>query len=162
MGVRMTLQRKATLKAFAMLGMAAAFSFEPEAASAQASGCEEIQKLLTQRQAIVARLNASQKAKRKLTPQEACSTLGSLVSNGNAAVKFASANMDWCQIPANFVEGLKADNEKAAGVRNQACNAVKQQAAMQKRAQQQAQGANPFGGGDSITGGGIRIPQGAL
>lgn len=162
MGGRITLQRKAALKAVAMLGLAAAFSVEPEAAFAQASGCEEIQKLLTQRQSIVAKLNSSQKSKRKLTPQEACSTLGSLVSNGNSAVKFASANMDWCQIPQSFVDGLKADNEKAAGIRTQACNAVKQQAAMQKRAQQQAQGANPFGGGDAITGGGIRIPQGAL
>ncbi|WP_244488652.1 hypothetical protein [Bosea sp. Leaf344] len=162
MGARMTLQRKAAVKAFAMLGLAMGFTVGSETAFAQASGCEEIQKLLTQRQSIVAKLNASQKSKRKLTPQEACSTLGTLVSNGNAAVKFANANMDWCQIPQSFVDGLKADNEKAAGVRNQACNAVKQQAAMQKRAQQQAQGANPFGGGDAITGGGIRIPQGAL
>lgn len=146
------------------LGTAAASFFVAAPAQAQPSGCEQIQKLLTERQSIVARLNASQKAKRKLTPQEACSTLGRLVSNGDAALKFAGSNQDWCQIPASFIDGMKADNEKAAGIRNQACNAVKQQAAMQRRAQQQAQqqNNNPFGGADAITGGAMRVPRGAL
>ena len=60
---------------------------------------------------------------------------------------------------------MQADNKKVATFRTQACNAVKQQAAMEQRARKQAQGANPFGGADSITsgaGGGMRIPQGAL
>jgi hypothetical protein len=62
-----------------------------------------------------------------------------------------------------FIDGMKADNEKAAGIRNQACNAVKQQAQMMQRAQkQQQQGGNPFGGGDALTGGGMRVPPGAL
>ncbi|OYW98330.1 MAG: hypothetical protein B7Z14_15150 [Bosea sp. 32-68-6] len=76
----------------------------------------------------------------------------------------ARAQASGCdQIPPSFIEGMKADNQKAATVRTQACNAVKQQAEMLRRAQQQAQGAgNPFAGGDAITGGGMRIPQGAL
>ena len=60
---------------------------------------------------------------------------------------------------------MKADNQKVVTFRSQACNAVKQQAEMIRRAQKQAQGANPFGGADSITGGvggGMRVPQGAL
>ncbi|SEF58637.1 hypothetical protein SAMN04488115_101552 [Bosea lathyri] len=151
----------------ATLGIAAASFFDVAPANAQASGCEQMQKLLQERQSIVARLNTATKQKRKLTPAEACSTLGTLVNNGSATLKFASANMDWCQIPPTFIDGMKADNEKAAGIRNQACNAVKQHAAMQRKAQQQAQqqqkgGGNPFGGGDSITGGAMRIPQGAL
>ena len=99
-----------------------------------------------------------------MTPQQACGILGRLVGNGNALIKFATANQDWCQIPASFVDDMKADNEKAGTIRGQACNAVKQQAQMQRRAQQQAQqqGANPFGGADSITGGPMRVPQGAL
>ena len=63
---------------------------------------------------------------------------------------------------ATFIEGMKTDNKKVAGFRAQACNAVKQQAQMMRRAQQQAQGASPFGGADSITGGPMRVPQGAL
>lgn len=149
----------------AALGLAATAFFDVSPANAQASGCEQIQKLLQERQSIVASLNATQKTKKKLTPQQACGTLGRLVNNGSAALKFATANQDWCQIPATFIDGIKADNEKAANVRNQACNAVKQQADMIRRAQQaqrQQQGANPFGGSDSVTGGAMRVPQGAL
>lgn len=159
-----TMRRRVASGVIATLGIAAASFFEVAPAQAQPSGCEQMQKLLLERQSIVQRLNASQKAKRKLTPQEACSTLGRLVSNGSATLKFAGDNKDWCQIPTSFIDGMKADNEKAAGIRNQACNAVKQQAAMQRRAQQQAQqqGANPFAGSDSITGGAMRVPRGAL
>ena len=148
----------------AVLGLAVAPFLTAAPANAQASGCEQIQKLLGERQSIVARLSAAQKAKKKMTPQEACSSFGRLVNNGDAAIKFATANQDWCQIPPSFIDGLKADNEKAATIRNQACNAVKQHAAMQRRAQQQAQqqSANPFGGSDSLTGGPMRVPQGAL
>jgi hypothetical protein len=156
--------RRRTASGFiAMLGFAVA-SLDVSPAGAQVSGCEQMQKLLQERQAIVGSLNATQKAKKKLSPQQACSTLGRLVNNGSAALKFAAANMDWCQIPQTFVDGMKADNAKAAGIRNQACNAVKQQAALQRRAQQQAQqgAANPFSGADSITGGPLRVPQGAL
>lgn len=147
----------------ATMGLAAAALIDAAPARAQPSGCEQMQKLLQERQSLVASLNAAQKSKKKLSPQMACSTLGKLVNNGSATVKFATDNQDWCQIPASFIDGMKADNQKAAGIRNQACNAVKQQAEMMRKAQQQAQGGgNPFGGGDAITGGGMRIPQGAL
>ncbi len=150
----------------AVLGLAVAPFLIAASANAQISGCEQIQKLLGERQSIVSRLSAAQKAKKKMTPQEACSSFGRLVNNGDAAIKFANANKDWCQIPQTFIDGMEADNKKVAGFRAQACNAVKQQAAMERRArQQQAQGANPFGGADSITsgaGGGMRVPQGAL
>lgn len=158
------MRRLAATGVIAALGLAAA-SFGASPASAQVSGCEQMQKLLQERQSIVASLNASQKSKKKLTPQAACSTLGRLVNNGAAAMKFAAANQDWCQIPATFIDGMKADNEKAAGIRNKACNAVKQQAEMMRRAKQQAQrqqSDSPFGGADAVTGGPMRVPQGAL
>lgn len=149
----------------ATLGLAMASLLAAAPAQAQASGCESIQKLLLERQSIVSKLQAAQKAKKKMTPQEACSTFGRLVNNGEAAIKFATANQDWCQIPPTFIDGMKADNQKVVTFRSQACNAVKQQAEMIRRAQKQAQGANPFGGADSVTsgaGGGLRVPQGAL
>lgn len=149
----------------ATIGFAVVSLIAAAPASAQVSGCEQIQKLLGERQSIVAKLQAAQKAKQKMTPQDACGTFGRLVNNGEAAIKFATANQDWCQIPPSFIDGMKADNQKVMTFRTQACNAVKQQAAMQRRAQQQAQGANPFGGADSVTsgaGGGMRVPQGAL
>jgi hypothetical protein len=156
--------RKMASGMIASVGLAAASFLDAAPVMAQASGCEQVQKLLSERQTIVGQLNSASKAKRKLTPAQACSTLGRLVGNGNEAVKFATANQDWCQIPPSFIDGLKADNDKAVTIRNQACNAVKQQAAMQARAQKQAQGQsnNPFGGADAITGGALRVPQGAL
>ncbi len=155
------MRRYATLKLAAAL---AGVCLAGPALAQVPSGCENLQKLIQERQSIVQQLNASSKAKKKLTPQAACSTFGKLVSNGNTLVKFATDNKDWCQIPPTFIDGMKADNEKADNFRGQACNAVKQQAAMQRRAQQQAQqqSNNPFGGADSITGGPRRIPQGAL
>lgn len=158
------MRRLAATGMIAALGLAAAAFIDASPANAQATGCEQLQKLLLERQSIVAGLNASQKAKGKLTPQAACSTLGRLVNNGSEALKFATANKDWCQIPDSFVESMKVDNEKAAGVRGRACNAVKQQAEMTRRAQQaqRQQSNNPFGGSDSITGGAMRVPQGAL
>jgi hypothetical protein len=157
------MRRRLASGVFATIGLATAAFIDAAPARAQASGCEKIQSLLQERQSLVASLNAAQKSKRKLTPQQACSTMGRLVNNGTATVKFATDNQDWCQIPPSFIDGMKADNQKAAAVRTQACNAVKQQAEMMRRAQQQAQGrGNPFSGGDAITGGGMRIPQGAL
>lgn len=150
----------------ATLGLAAVSLWSAAPAQAQgATGCEPMQKLLLERKSMVERIAASQKSKKKMTPQDACSIFGRLVNNGEATLKFAGANKDWCQIPDSFIESMTADNKKIVAVRGTACNAVKQQAAMQKRAQQQAQGANPFGGADSVTsgaGGGMRIPQGAL
>lgn len=149
----------------ATMGLAAAAFIDAAPVRAQASGCEKMQALLQERQSLVATLNAAQKAKRKLSPQQACTTMTRLVTNGTSTVKFATDNQDWCQIPPSFIDGMKADNQKAATIRTQACNAVKQQAEMMRKAQQQAQGGganNPFSGGDSITGGGMRIPQGAL
>ena len=162
------MRRRMASGMLATLGLAAASLWSAGPAQAQgASGCEPMQKLLMERKAMVDRIAASQKSKKKLTPQDACSLFGRLANNGEATLKFATANKDWCQIPDSFIEGMTVDNKKIVGVRGQACNAVKQQAAMQKRAQQQAQrgAANPFGGADSVTsgtGGGLRIPQGAL
>lgn len=157
------MRRRMASGLFATMGLAAAALIDAAPARAQASGCEKMQALLQERQSLVASLNAAQKSKRKLTPQQACSTMTKLVGNGATTVKFATDNQDWCQIPPSFIDGMKADNQKAAAIRTQACNAVKQQADMMRRAQQQAQGSgNPFAGGDAITGGGMRIPQGAL
>jgi hypothetical protein len=141
-----------------------------EPAQAQASGCEKAQTFSAERQGIVARLNSSSSSKKKMTPQEACSVLGKLVSNGNTFIAWANTNKDWCQIPDQFVEGLTADNANANKIRGQACNAVKQQAVMIQRAraaqarqaQQKQGGAGSFGGADAVTGGPMRVPPGAL
>jgi hypothetical protein len=141
------------------------------AGPAQAQGandCANLQSLLAQRQGLIKQLNLGGKA--KMTPQQACTRLGALTGNGSRTLAFMGTNKDWCRIPDEFVANFKADHQRTLGFRGQACRAVTQQAAMQRRAAQaQAQAAqrqggdqSGFSGADSITGGPMRVPQGAL
>ena len=158
----MRIVKTGLMLAFVSVGGAATM----DTAMAQSSECSKLQGILRERQAIVGRLNGGGKKKVSLTPQVACSALNGLVANGNRALAFIAANKDWCQIPDAFAENIKADNARAATIRNQACSAASKQAAMERKAramqEQQNAGRGGFGGGDSIVGGGWRIPQGAL
>ena len=144
----------------ATLGFAMASLLITSPASAQVSGCEPLQKLLTTRQSMVAKITAAQKAKRKMTPQEACSTFGTLVNNGNETIKFASANKDWCQIPDEFMNNMKSQAAQAEKVRGQACGIAAKQAKeiARMRAMQQRQAGGPSG----LPGSGVKLPNGAL
>lgn len=139
--------------------------------SAQAQGsndCAQLQNLLVQRQGMIKQLNLGGKA--KLTPQQACSRLSALTGNGSRTLAFMGTNKDWCRIPDEFVTNFKNDHQKTLNFRGQACRAATQQAQMQRKAAQaqaqasQRQGGDQsgFSGADSITGGPMRVPQGAL
>jgi hypothetical protein len=133
-------------------------------ALAQSAECQQIQTLLQQRQSLAGRLRGS----KKLTPAAACSIFGQLVGNGSKTLALLESNKDWCRIPDTFVESYKADHQRSVGIRGQACRAQQQQAVMERRARQAQQQAQRnqqqggFGGADSITGGPMRVPQGAL
>jgi hypothetical protein len=137
---------------------------------AQAQGsndCAQLQTLLVQRQGMIKQLNLGGKA--KLTPQQACSRLSALTGNGSRTLAFIGVNKDWCRVPDEFVANFKNDHQKTLGFRGQACRAATQQATLQRKAAQaqsqaQRQGADQsgFSGADSITGGPMRVPQGAL
>lgn len=148
-----------------IIGAASILSAAP--AHAQASNdCAQLQTLLGQRQGLVKQLNLGGKV--KMTPQQACTRLSALTGNGTRTLTFMSANKDWCRIPDEFLTNFKNDHQRTVGFRGQACRAVTQQAQMQRRAAQaqatQRQGAEQggFSGSDSITGGPMRVPQGAL
>jgi hypothetical protein len=139
--------------------------------SAQAQGsndCAQLQTLLVQRQGMVKQLNLGSKA--KLTPQQACSRLTALTGNGSRTLAFIGVNKDWCRVPDEFITNFTNDHQKTLGFRTQACRAATQQAALQRKAAQaqaqanQRQGGDQsgFNGADSITGGPMRVPQGAL
>lgn len=132
-------------------------------ASAQASNCADVQKHVNERKAIVARIQALTSGKKKqVDPKDACALFGRLVVNGNATLKWAEANKDWCGVPDSFVEGMKADHGRAMTLKGQACGAAAKQAEMMRKARQQAQ----QGGGGLLGGPGVfgeyKIPQGAL
>jgi hypothetical protein len=114
--------------------------------------------MLVQRKAIGDRISAATKGKKQIDARMACTSFGSLVSNGQTVIKWVEANKDWCQIPDAFLEGIKADHARAVTIRGQACGAVAKQAQMEKKARE-AGGGLLGGGGLS---GAMRMPQGAL
>lgn len=145
-----------------LLSSATFFSAVP-VAHAQEGVCARISTFLEDRKALVSRIN---KLGKRPDPKSACSLFRNLVSNGDAAIKWLETNKDWCQIPGEFIQGLKADNAKASEIRGQACRAATQQATMEKRAREaakQQQQSPMLGGsdGDPVTGR-IPVPQGAL
>ena len=132
---------------------------------AQSSACMDVQKHVEERKAIIARLQALSGKKKQIDPRDACALFGKLVNNGNATLKWAEANKDWCGIPDSFVEGMKNDHGRSVTLKGQACGAVAKQAAMERKARQQAQqqggGAGGLLGGPGLSGE-YKIPQGAL
>ncbi|MFE1600718.1 hypothetical protein [Methylobacterium sp. ID0610] len=136
------------------------------AARAQGTDCTTIQKTLTERKDIVAKVNSASKGKNKLTPAQACTLFTRLQANGSEGLKWITANKDWCSIPDSFAEGFKADHSKVVGLRGKICNAAQQQAVLEKRAREQAQNGGGGGGGGLLGGPGLtgsfKLPQGAL
>jgi hypothetical protein len=137
---------------------------EAPVAHAQSAVCQEGGQLLNKRREIVQRLQELNKKKSSPeTIRTACRGFGELVTNGNAAIKWMEANGDWCQVPGQLREGMKADNERAEKLRGQACQAANKVAEMERRAKQQQQQQQGSGllGGDGLTGP-MRLPRGAL
>ncbi len=135
----------------------------PAPAPAVATDCSGIQKTLAERKALVGRANAASTSKKKMTPGEACSLFGRLVSNGTEGMKWIAANKEWCSIPDSFAEGFKADHAKVTGIRTQICGVAAQAAKMEAQARAQAQNGGGGGllGGPGLSGS-FKLPQGAL
>lgn len=99
---------------------------------------------------------------KKVDAKAACAAFGKLVANGNTALKSAELNKDWCQVPDQLIQNIKADHEKVSKIRGQACGAAAKQAEMQKKAREgQGPGAEGLLGGGGLEGS-YKIPQGAL
>src|SRR3954454_3997841 len=120
-------------------------------AFAQAAGCEDAQKFMTERKNLSEQLQKAGGKDKKLDPRMACTLFGKLQSNGETGIKWIEANKDWCQIPDQFAQNFKTEHDKVKELRGQACKVAAQFTAMEKKARQQQQqqpkGGNPFGGG---------------
>ena len=97
-----------------------------------------------------------------MDPKAACAAFGKLVANGTTTLKWAEANKDWCQIPEQFIEGIKTDHEKVTKIKGQACTVAAKVIEMEKKA-----ASGQSGGPASLLGGGglegtFKMPQGAL
>jgi hypothetical protein len=136
-------------------------------AQAQNSGCQDGQKLLGERQSLIQQINGWQK--KKVDPATACTVFTRLQSNGSRTLTWMEANKDWCQIPDQAVEAIRGQQGQVTQSRQRACAAAAQFKKMQEQARQQAQQQQQGGGlggafsaPDQITGGPMRVPQGAL
>jgi len=150
----------------AVAGMGAAGQ-AGEAHAQAASSCEVGANMLKSRAPLIARIQGF--AKSKPTAAQACAAFNQLAANGVQITKWLDANGSWCQVPEQVGATLKADQPRVAQIRTQTCNVAAQQAKMMTQArQQQAQAAqgggerNPLGGSDTILGGDLKLPQGAL
>lgn len=145
---------------------ASVLAVTPVLAQTAPPGCEKMQSLLLQRKAFVDNIQKLSKGGKKMDARAACGAFGKLVSNGGETVKWMEANKAWCQIPDNFLDGLKQDHVKATGIRGQACKVAAQMQEMEKRARAQAAQGGGGGGGGPLGGPGLTgqrsIPAGAL
>jgi hypothetical protein len=144
-----------------LAAVAIAAALLPLPAQAQSASCQELGTHLTERKSLVESIQKLGGGKGKpIDAKAACTAFGKLVANGTTTLKWAESNKDWCQIPDQFVEGIKTDHEKVSKIRGQACTAAAKQAEMQKNA---AGGGGPQGllGGNGLEGS-FKIPQGAL
>ena len=61
------------------------------------------------------------------------------MTNGDAGMKWITANKDWCQVPDQFATSFAEDHKRAVDMKGKACAAAAKMAADEKQAQQAQQ-----------------------
>jgi hypothetical protein len=160
--VRRTPRSTFALAGAAGIALAALMGLGP--VQAQSSGCQELGAHLTERKSLVDAIQKLSSGKdKKMDPKAACAAFGKLVANGTTTLKWAETNKDWCQVPDQFIEGIKADHEKVSKIRSQACSVAAKVIEMEKKAASGQGAGGPAGllGGEGLEGS-FKIPKGAL
>jgi hypothetical protein len=152
------------VRSYVVAALAAAGVFVAAPAFAQSSNCQDAQKFLGERQTLIQQINklgGEGKKKKTIDPRAACGIFTKLVTNGDAGVKWITANKDWCQVPDQFATGFTEDHKRAVDMKGKACAAAAKVAQMQKQAQQAQQRGSGLLGGGGLTGS-YTMPKGAL
>jgi hypothetical protein len=153
---------RARLAPAATAGLVIAALVGPMApAQAQSSSCQQAGSYMAERKSLVEAVQKLGGKDKKMDAKAACAAFGKLVANGATMLKWAEANKDWCQVPEQFIQGIKTDHEKVTKIRGQACGAAAKQAEMEKNARSGQGGAGGLLGGGGLEGS-YKIPQGAL
>ena len=113
------------------------------ASAAHAGDCNtDIAALSAKRQSFITQLNVIAKAtKGKLDPVKSCPQLRGLVGAEGQLMKYLESNKNWCNIPDDAVNNLKAAAAKSQTFATQACNI----AAQAKKQQEQASSGPSLG-----------------
>jgi hypothetical protein len=132
-----------TMRSTAMASLALALAGVAWAAPALAQSCgDDLQKLAQRREAEMATINAIIKASKgkQLDPSVFCAKSGGLISAENAMIAYMEKNKDWCGIPDQTLDGLKANHTKSAAFAAKACKVASE---MKKAKEQAADGGGP-------------------
>ena len=132
-----------TMRSTAMASLALALAGVAWAAPALAQSCgDDLQKLAQRREAEMATINAIIKASKgkQLDPTVFCAKSGGLISAENAMIAYMEKNKDWCGIPDQTLDGLKANHTKSAAFAAKACKVASE---MKKAKEQAADGGGP-------------------
>jgi hypothetical protein len=115
-------------------------------ALAEQSCGDDLKKLAEKREAALAGVNAiamASKAKgQQMDPAVFCARSAPLNQAENALLAYMLKNKDWCEIPDQVVEQLKAVHAKSASFAAKACSVAAQ---IEKMKKQQAAGGGPAG-----------------
>jgi hypothetical protein len=100
---------------------------------AKAMSCEDLQTRLIERRDLISALQALTADGKKLEPNAACTAFGKLATNGSDTLAWAEGNKDSCKLPDDFVQGLKAEHDRAVNMRERACALAAKLRAMPER-----------------------------
>lgn len=124
-------------------------------AHAQSNDCNALGMNFQKRQATIELIQSFNK--KPPTAEQACASFTRLVSQTNELMKAIEENGAWCHVPQEILPGLQSQVPQIAEGRKNSCAAADQQ-----RKAKTAPSASPFGGGDSVIGGAVKMPKGAL
>ena len=133
----MVLAGWASRAAFGGVILASAFTGWASTDMARATDCNgDVAGLTAKRQVFIEKLNVLAKAsKGKLDPVASCPVLRGLVAAEGNLLKYLESNKNWCNVPDEAVNNLKAADTKSQAFATQACNFAAQ---AQKQKQQAA------------------------
>lgn len=144
------------------LGVVLAVALAPRTAQAQSAECMGMMKVLKDRVTLLQQWQTMQKKKQATAPA-ACNLFTQLNAKVTTAIAEVEKNGTWCHAPDELLANLKDEQPKVSKARGDACKAASTQKQMEaQRARQQRSAPGPLGGGDSVVGGPIKMPQGAL
>ena len=132
-------------------------AFFGSVAHAADNPCEALGKVLSGRAQIIQDVQAYRE--KKPTADQACSAFTKLSKLNVTATAALERDGAWCRAPEDLAASLKSQQNDIDTGKKNACKA----AADMKKAQKNGGTAPaPFGGGDGIIGGEMKLPQGAL
>ena len=134
--------------------MSASFS---SLAFAAEDPCQALGKVLAGRVQVIQEVQSFRE--KKPTADQACAAFTNLSKINVTAIAAIERDGAWCRAPEDLAATLKKQQSDIDTGKKNACKA----AAEMKKAQKNGGGAPaPFGGGDGIVGGDMKLPQGAL